>query len=102
MDAEKKDQNGRVIEKAPIAYSMGTVRKWIRESCGLSQVTESDDELRQVMVKAGARTYCERLKIAGRNQYVVYNGHPDLDTVVTNAAEEARKMLRAHLKEAPI
>jgi len=77
------------------AMSMKDVVLWVRNS-SQSKVFDSDYELRKSMLDSGLRSWPKRVRIDGRNQYVLMNEKMWDNLSRINGADPV-KMMRAHI-----
>lgn len=77
----------------PVVLAMHSVVKWVKASVD-GRVFDTDYEIRRAMKNAGLRVHSERVKIAGRLQYVVYNEAMYQNLANISDAQEQREVLR--------
>ena len=80
---------------APGAMTMKDVVGWVR-AASQGRVFDTDYELRKAMIEAGVYCWTKRIKIAGRQQYVILNSAL-LDRVARTEDYDQQGMLRSHI-----
>lgn len=76
----------------PIAFLMYDIVGWVRNSVQ-GRVFDSDYELRKAMIDAGMKAWPNRIKVAGRLQYVVINMHLYDKCARINGADDGSEAL---------